>query len=94
MNKVTLAVVVALFAFPVVVPKAHANKPLADLVQDLTDVQVCQQLGIAQVKHDKGAYDVYSDEIEQRTRAKMFELDQGACTALAVAEINKRNGKQ
>lgn len=73
---------------------AKKQEAIADHAQKLTDVQICQNLGIAQAKHDKAAYNVYSDELTQRERGKTFTLDQGACTALAVAEINKRNGSK
>ena len=63
--------------------------PLADQVQKLTDVQICQKLGQAQGKHDKAAYNVYSDELGRREKAKIFTLDQGQCTGLAITEINK-----
>ena len=67
---------------------------LADQVQSFSDVELCQGIGKAQVTHNKAAYAVYSDEMEQRSRGRVFSLDQGACTALAVAEINKRNGSK
>lgn len=101
MRKVLAVVVVAVMAAgcsvaapwkdPMIKPGAV---PLADQVQKLTDVQICQNLGIAQARHDKAAYNVYSDELTQRERGKTISLDQGACTALAVAEINKRNGSK
>ena len=99
MKKAILAVLVVMAAGcqaapwkdPMIKPGAV---PLADQVQKLTDVQICQNLGIAQARHDKAAYNVYSDELTQRERGKTFTLDQGACTALAVAEINKRNGSK
>ncbi|EBD1090383.1 hypothetical protein FA809_23075 [Salmonella enterica] len=60
-----------------------------EAAQKLTDVQICQKLGQAQGKHDKAAYNVYSDELGRREKAKIFTLDQGQCTGLAITEINK-----
>lgn len=95
-NKITVAVAVAMFTAPLFVPKADAH-PWKDPqvakgakhASQLNDARLCQHLGKAQYMHDKAAYRGLSKELNSRESAHAFTLDQAECTRLAVAAIDE-----